>query len=346
MENLKVHTAEFTRIIDYELYRKIRDFLFNGTERCYTKGNKVKYEGFASRGIRLELMRYTTKEFPNSLQFKIKYIFTPSRFINSNDYLGLTDITELSEITYKIGAFLFSKCELLPHPLDCGITRIDLTKDLYVGNNTDYLITLLNRSYIPYKWERIYKKYKGQATLTKKNIDGKKIFEFSAYDKFKEMQHHVEKHRYCYPDEVMERAKGILRLEFRIYNLRLKNMKKKYHYQTAEDFFKVFQRHATDIVFDTMKKLYLVGTFYKLNTISDMIEFSYYQQRTKRKMQDFIQLVAEHKSVQTAACVFEDKYNEKTLKDVLKKFNAIGIIPNPISRRSLIEEWSFFEPEE
>ena len=346
MKKLKVHTIEFTKIIDYALYRKLREFLFNGTERCYTKGNKVKYEGFASCGIRLELMQYTTEGFPNSLQFKIKYIFTPSRFISNNDYLGLTDITELSEITNQIGSFLFSKSELLPHPLECKITRIDLTQDLQVGDNVDYLINLLSRSYIPYKWERTYRSCAGQATFTKKSVDGKKIVELSAYDKYKEMQSHIYNSGYYYSPETMDRAKGILRIELRLYNLRLRNMKKKYHWDTSEEFFCVLERHLNDIASDCFKKLYLAGTFYKLNAISEMIEFSDYQKRTKRKMQDFISLVAEHKSLQTAAYIFTDNYNEKALKDILKKFINIGVIPNPISRQQLIDEWDFFEPEE
>lgn len=150
MKKLKVHTVEFSKIIDYNLYGKLRDFLYASKERCYAEGNGIKYEGFAQHGIRLSLIRFTNKDFPHMPQYKIKYILTPSRFVNPGDYLGLTDITELYGIISKIGAFLFSKCELLPHPLECKITRIDLTQDLQVGDNTEYLITLLNRSYMPF----------------------------------------------------------------------------------------------------------------------------------------------------------------------------------------------------
>ena len=34
------------------------------------------------------------------------------------------------------------------------MTRIDFTKDIYVGENISYIIGLLNRCYIPYDYER------------------------------------------------------------------------------------------------------------------------------------------------------------------------------------------------
>lgn len=343
MKVLNIHTFELTKDISYPLYKQIRDFLFNSKERCHNERNVIKYDGFATRGIRLQLIWCKPKKEMQITRYLLKYIITPSRFINPDDYLGLTEVAELLYITDKIGVFLFSQCELLPHPLDCGITRIDLTKDLYAGNNTDYLITLLNRSYIPYKWERLYQCNKCQATFTKINLNGKKIVELSAYDKYKELESHINNSGYDYLQETMDRAKGILRIELRIYNLRLKNLEKKYHWKTPDEFFCVLEKHLIDIVADCFKKLYLAGSFYKLDTILEIIELSSYQQKTKNKMREFIRIAAKHKSVQTASNIFEDKYGEKKLKDMLKKFNAIGIIPNPISRRQLIDEWDFFE---
>lgn len=231
----------------------------------------------------------------------------------------------------------------MPHPLNCRITRVDFTRDLYVGDNIDYIIQLLNRCYKPYGYKKNFNNTDNNATFTKYNSKEQKLFELSFYDKYKEMNSHIDNHNYQYDEETLNAARGLLRMEFRFYKPRLKNLKKSYPYKTVSDFLVMAEFNIEKIIEKNLRSLYLSGDFYKLNTILDMIDFSTYKDKTKKKMRDFIKLAAKHKNSDTAAIEFADKHDEKELKTMLKSFNKLGIIPAPISVRQLFDEWSFRE---
>ena len=278
---------------------------------------------------------------------KIKYVITPSRF-NDNDYLELTDISELADKLSEIGRFIESKSELLPPPLKCNITRIDVTKNLYAGDDLCDILNFLQKCYMPCSYDDCYKEYDNNATFTKKSIsrdeeNNNKIFEISFYDKYAEMCSHIKKHGYNYSEDDLEKAKGILRLEFRFYSPRLKNIKKALKYKTAEEFLQIFSLNIDKIIRKNLRSLYMSGNFYKLCDIKDMIAFSSFKRKTKQLMDKFITLSAKHKNSNKAAIYFVAEHGEDKLKQILRNFNKLDIIPVPIPVRTNLDEWGFME---
>ena len=83
----------------------------------------------------------------------------------------------------------------------------------------------------------LYGKYKNNATFTKLNKNkNRKIFELSFYDKLSEMKNHIQNYSYNYSPDNLENAKGILRVEFRLYIERLKRLKKTYKFKDCRSF--------------------------------------------------------------------------------------------------------------
>lgn len=341
MNKIKMHTLELSYTIISKEYEELKKYFYSTKKECYSANKKIEYLGFKDKGIRIQMLAH--KPLEEITVCTLKYVITPSRYINKNDYLGLTDIAEVTAILNDIGNWFAGQSNLLPNPLNCRITRADFTRDLYVGDNIDYIIKLLNRCHKPYGYKKNFKNSDNNATFTKYNSTGQKLFELSFYDKLKEMNSHMDNHNYQYDKEILDGARGILRMEFRFYKPRLKNLKKSYPYKTVSDFFYMAEFNIEKIIKKNLRSLYLDGDFYKFNTILDMIDFSTYKDKTKNKMKNFILLATKRKNSDIAAIEFADKYGEKELKTMLRNFNKLGVIPLPISIRQPFDEWRFRE---
>lgn len=186
----------------------------------------------------------------------------------------------------------------------------------------------------------LYGKYKNNSTFTKLNKN-RKIFELSFYDKLSEMKNHIQNYSYNYSPDNLENAKGILRVEFRLSIGRLKSLKKTYKFKDCIGFFSMLNMEIENILMKNLRSLYMIGSFYKLDIIKNLIETSGFKEKTKRLMKEFIMLSVKYKNSNIVAIQFEDKYGEERLKWVLKKFNNIEVIPVPISIRQPFDKWSF-----
>lgn len=188
----------------------------------------------------------------------------------------------------------------------------------------------------------LYGKYKNNSTFTKLNKNkNRKIFELLFYDKLSEMKNHIKNYSYNYIPDNLEKANGILRVEFRLSIGRLKSLKKTYKFKDCIGFFSMLNMEIENILMKNLRSLYMVGSFYKLDIIKNLIETSGFKEKTKRLMKEFIMLSVKYKNSNIVAIQFEDKYGEERLKWVLKKFNNIEVIPVPISIRQPFDKWSF-----
>lgn len=335
---MKIHTIEFTKILTYEEYKHISEYVYSQKHKCYKKEYAIIYTGMNDKGIRLEIYR---KRVMDGTYYKLKYIITLGRYEN-NDYLELIEIDKAYNLLIEIGRYIKEQYEVLPLPNECTVTRIDLTKDIYVGNTVKYIIKMLNKTFTGFDYLPNYINDKENATFTKYSRKSRmKIFELSFYNKYEEMKQHIDNGNYNYTEDMLDNAKGIIRVEFRFYKIRLQGIKKASHCKTTEDLLNLLSKKSDELINKNLGKLYLSGKFYQLNRIKSEICSSNFKIKTKKKLMRFISLSALHKSSIAAAEYFADEYSDEELKDVMKKFNKIGIIPTPISVRQELEEWSF-----
>lgn len=337
--NMKIHTIEFSKILTYEEYKNMTEYVYSQNRKCYKKMYAIIYTGMNDKGIRLELYNHRVND---GAYYKLKYIITLGRYRKNDNYLELVEIRKAYNLLAEIGEYIKTQCEILPLPNECNITRIDLTKDIYVGDSIEYVIKLLNKSFTGYNCIPNYTEYKENATFTKCSSKSmNKIFELSFYDKYEEMKHHIDSGNYYYDEDMLNQAKGILRAEFRFYKIRIQGMKKSGNFKITEDLLNWLSKKSDEIIEKSLGKLYLKGAFYKLDRINIEVAMSNFKTKTKEKMIKFIKLSALHKSSITAAEYFSEEYSENDLKKIMKNFNEIGIIPTPISVRQKFEEWSF-----
>lgn len=137
------------------------------------------------------------------------------------------------------------------------------------------------------------------------------------------MKNHIQNYSYNYSLDNLENVKGILRVEFRLYIGRLKSLKKTYKFKDCIGFFSILNMEIENILMKNLRSLYMVGSFYKLYIIKNLIEISGFKEKTKRLIREFIMLSVKHKNANIAAIQFEDKYGDERLKWVMKKFNDI-----------------------
>ena len=330
INNLSIHTIEISYAIAKSTYYCVTKFLYSSDKRILSDGAKTQYLGFTDRGITLIMLRFADTD-----TFRLRYIINPARFYDSGDYVGLTDTADIAGILNDIGDFLSKKCGMLPHPMDGRVTRIDLTKNIFVGENLQYIVKLINRIYIPPKFTQYMLRDggypRGNATFTKLNKRGRKLFELSFYDKHSEMVSHMENSSYRYSAEPLEAAKGILRIELWLYAPRLKNMKRTHDFHTVREFLDILPQIIDEIAYKNIRALYLAGDFYKLEQIEGIIENSGYHNRIKSLMLEFIKSAAEHKSADIAASQFSNAYGFECAKNLFYRFNDLGIVPVPIA---------------
>ena len=337
--NIKIHTIEFSKILTYEEYKNMTEYVYSQNRKCYKKMHAVIYTGMNDKGIRLELYNHRVND---GAYYKLKYIITLGRYRKNDNYLELVEIRKAYNLLAEIGEYIKTQCEILPLPNECNITRIDLTKDIYVGDVVDYIIKQLNKSFTGLRCKPNYIDCKENATFTKHSSKSStKIFELSFYDKYEEMKHHIDSGNYHYDEDMLNQAKGILRVEFRFYKTRIQGMKKNGNIKSTEELLNLLSINSEDIINKNLSQLYLKGAFYKLDRIKMKIETGRFHTKTKHKMLEFIRLSVLHKSSKTAAEYFIREYSETELKKVMEKFKEIGIIPTPISVRQKFEEWSF-----
>ncbi len=341
--DFKIHTVEFTYFLDNQSYKLLYEYFFYVKKKCYTENNTIYFHGFTDRGIRVEMNTFYNDN--RYLFYKIKYIITPSRFKDNDNYLELTEPKYIIDILNDIGEYLKNTNKLLPIPLECILTRIDFTHDFYTGENTTYIIKLLNRCFLPKNYIRLQmptgRYYKNNATIIKYRKNSfQKIFGVSFYDKYEEMVSH---RNYDYSPEILNSAKGILRAEFRLYNARIKNMKYAARIKDTEKLLNLLSNTVNDIIYKNMRRLYLLGNFYKLDKIIDIINNSRKHDKTKKIMIDFIRSAADHKSADIAARDFEQLYGYDILKKLIAEFNSIGIIPVPIAVSQNFDKWEMIK---
>ena len=89
----------------------------------------IIYTGMNDKGIRLELYNHRVND---GAYYKLKYIITLGRYRKNDNYLELVEIRKAYNLLAEIGEYIKTQCEILPLPNECNITRIDLTKDIYV----------------------------------------------------------------------------------------------------------------------------------------------------------------------------------------------------------------------
>lgn len=75
--------------------------------------------------------------------------------------------------------------------------------------------------------------------------------------------------RYCYTEDILKNAEGILRIELRLYAPRLKNMKKSNHFNTADELLSKLPEMVYKITYKNFRSLFMLGGFISLMKLNE-----------------------------------------------------------------------------
>lgn len=214
------------------------------------------------------------------------------------------------------------------------IQRADYCVNIDLGSQDcvkEYM-RLMKKGAYPYNAERKeeYSKSGKRKVPTKDSFTvGSNSFEFSIYDKYRQLCKETDK----YAEGEIREAEGMIRIELRVKRPKIKYDGKKGRYNNTLEFLS----HAGDIAEDNIpryiKKAYGSGKFVKLKEAKQMIENSKYKKKTKEKMTEILDKVSKSNLQEV-----KQSYG-KSFSKHMKRFNDLGISPVTIEKRSRIKEF-------
>lgn len=202
------------------------------------------------------------------------------------------------------------------------IHRIDYCVNIDVKNEDAAMayMRLMRKGAYPYKAKRMmeYSETGKRYIETKNSFTVKpSSFEFSIYNKYKQLMDEGEK----YPADEIERAKGIIRIELRVYRNKVKNEEAKHGVGGAEEFLKDISLLAKENIPRYLALAYGKGTFVTIQQAKKTIEATSWKKKTKETMKSMLKTVS-RQNLQNV----REEYGEK-FHYYMKKFDQLGISP-------------------
>ena len=214
------------------------------------------------------------------------------------------------------------------------IQRADYCVNIDLGSQDcvkEYM-RLMKKGVYPYNAERKeeYSKSGKRKVPTKDSFTvGSNSFEFSIYDKYRQLCKESDK----YAGSEIQEAEGMIRIELRVKRSKIKYDGKKGRYNNILEFLS----HAGDIAEDNIpryiKKAYGSGKFVKLKEAKQIVADCGYKNKTKETMKEIL----DHVSKGNLQGV-KQSYGKDFSKH-MKRFNDLGISPVTIEKRSRIKEF-------
>ena len=147
--------------------------------------------------------------------------------------------------------------------------------------------------------------------------------ELSIYSKYEQML----TSNFQYKDEELQKAKGMVRIEYRLDRRKIQNLKRKHGVCSDVDFLEYINIVAKDEMERMLVLMYGTGDFYKLKEVQRRIRRSRHYESVKDDMENFCKIANGKYGVGGALQAFSGK------RDMLKYFNILEISPICIPRR-------------
>lgn len=277
----------------------------------------------------ISLLKITFKNENTSYWMDIK--INPRRMFHKKDhpFVYIADIKDLVSSYKKIDQFLK---EAKINEIDSEafyIQRVDYCVNIDLGNqkHVKEYMRLMKKGAYPYHSER-RTEYSESGKRNVPTVDSFTVtsnsFEFSVYDKYIQLKKEKDK----YPEEEIQEAEGMIRIELRVKRSKIRYDGKKGGYKDAQEFLS----HAGDIAGKNIpryiKKAYGNGKFVKLKKAKQVIEDSRYKKKTKEKMIKILDKVSKS-NLQKVKLLYGKDFSK-----YMEKFNDLGISPITIEKRS------------
>lgn len=347
-DGFSIHTFELSRQIRRGQFQEIGNYLYslhggNGEVFTYREGKHIiKCNAFSDYGINIMLEESNSKSGYQTQYIRI--FVSPRRLLDPNtSYLGI--LPPQGKFIDKVAEQLKSILSITPIPSDINnyvLTRADLCTNIRCSKKKLFreLVRVIHKLPTPPKYERKLRKTtkKGMSKAKREkaqkadNKYNKHYFKFACdscdlviYDKTYQM---------CAEGLTEEDYEGfdsgVLRFEYRLLRDKLHKIEKQENLSTTKKLLKYLIANSEDIMIEAFSRCFAEDRFCRLDEIERIVQKSGYQKKTKEIMLELSSRLSRGKIMDRVFDRMEADGLKFDRKDVLNRFEELGISPIPL----------------
>ena len=282
--------------------------------------------------------------------YNIIYRISARRVIDNNNFVGLFNVKNYSELEEKVNDILKDKCKLLPKLKKCNLRRLDFCFNAKLDNQEQVkaYIKTIKRANVPSKLE-LYEQYDKTSKRTKPTKDDFTVYSseyvsISVYNKYMEMK---KEKSGVFPYDELERAKNIVRIEIRCMEGKIYALKKKYDIKSISEFMSHCKKIGNELYNYYLTKICNNGAIYTLKEALSRVDYSEYKPNNIELLKEFLKECNESRSVADTVKLYKNIYGKSEVKRIIfmldnietnyltvtnadKKLFDNGYIPTPL----------------
>lgn len=355
---MTIHTFEVTCTVTKEIFFLIQDKLKNADPSKWAKEKSgMTYWGLSDKGIIIRTLIIIKNGY---YAYNITYRISARRVMDNHDFVGLFNTKKYKELEKEVDILLYCKCELLPFLRDCKMKRIDFcfNAELKSQEQVKAYIKTMKRANVP-NYLKLLEAYDKKSKRTKPMKDDFTVYNdhyvaVSIYNKQRQMiKEQKEKKKIIFPEAEIKRAENIVRIEIRCMEGKVKELKKKFHLTSIEDFIISAKRIGDDLFRYYLSRICNDGKICTLSEALKRIDMGEYHPQNKEILKKFIEISNRFRSAAKAIILYREFFNRKEVSRILWMLSNIdvsfvtattevvklfdrGYIPTPLE---LYEEW-------
>lgn len=294
---------------------------------------------FSKHGIRLYLTKKKHKE--KEYLYIIKAVINPRKLIDPDcSYLGImpSDEKSLDRMEERFTEIM-RKVELPEFIDEWSLTRIDLCVNFVFSRKKlpQQMIQLISRGPVPHSYNRdtytipAQSDPNGEIHLEKHSVKlWNKRIALVAYDKAYQM----EKEGLHLPSVLNMEKRGVLRVELQCRRDWIAEQAAEHKCQTVREKLDYFSSHSRDYLCEYVDRLYLHGEYCRYDLLCSKIEATdSIKGKSKKRMLDFVNLLAFCNDFNAAFQVISESLTEKQLETMVRHFSELNIAPIPLPKK-------------
>lgn len=321
---MTIHTFEVSAMLTNENYYKIQQELkLQDKDKWKAVKNGMQYWGLSHKGILINMHQVKKKDF---FSYYIIYRISARRVIDNDNFVGLFNIKNYPDLEKEVNKILKEKCPLLPKLKKCKLKRLDFCINARLENQEQVkaYIKTVKRANVPPKLE-IYEVYDKKSKRTKPTKDDFTVYAnncvaISIYNKYMEMKKEKEG---AFPQEEIERAKDVVRIEIRCMEGKIKALKKKYNIKTISEFMGFGNKIGKDLYKYYLSEICNNGTIYTLKDALKRIDDSEYKPKNIELLKEFVSDANESRSVAETCRIYKKFYGKSEIGKIVFMLNNI-----------------------
>ena len=252
--------------------------------------------------------------------YNIIYRISARRVIDNNNYVGLFNTKNYSELEEKVNELLKEKCVYLPKLKKCKLKRMDFCINAKLENQEQVkaYIKTVKRANVPSKLE-IYEQYDRISKRKKPTKDDFTVYSseyisVSIYNKYMEMK---KEKAGVFPEDELQRAKNIVRIEIRCMDGKIKALRKKYDIKTIAEFMSNANKIGKALYKYYLSKIFNAGMICTLKEALLRIEQSGYKLENINLLKEFVKDANESRSVAETFRMYKSTIGKTETKRIL-----------------------------